>query len=166
MLFLIIAQFVVGMLASVPLLASGMGSAFEAAQSGADPSQLEAQMMAGMADGLAATVWISVATAALTALLLVASFVRRLHDVGQPGYWAAIPLVTQAAALWASIGSVDKVREMMLSAQSAAELQAMQGEVAGDPLNYVGWLGYLVIIVFGIMKSQEGTNPYGLPPAA
>lgn len=164
-LFLIIAQFVVGLVVSVPMMASGMGAAFEAAQSGADPAQLEAQMMAGMADGLATTVWISVATTVVSALLLVASFVRRLHDAGQPGYWAFVPLVTQAAALAASIGSVDKIREMMLSARSAMELQAMQGEIAGDPMNYVGWIGYLVVIGLGVLKSQEGDNRYGPPPA-
>ncbi len=165
-LFLVILQFVVGMVASVPLLASGMGTAFDAAQSGADPAQMEAQMMAGMADGLAATVWISAATAAVSALLLLASFVRRLHDVGQSGFWAAVPLVTQAVAMWASIGSIEEIQQMMRTAKSAADLQAMQGGIAGDPLNYIGWIGYLVVIGFGVMKSQSGPNRYGEEPVA
>ncbi len=165
-LFLVVAQFVVGFLASIPLVASGMGTAFEAAQSGADPAQLEAQMMAGMADGLATTMWISVATTVVVALLLVAAFVRRLHDSGQPGFWAIVPLATQAAAIVASIGSVGSVQEMMRSASSAAELQAMQGDIASNPLNHIGWLGYLIVIGFGLLKSQSGANKYGPPPAA
>jgi uncharacterized membrane protein YhaH (DUF805 family) len=55
---------------------------------------------------------------------------------------------------------------MMRSASSAAELQAMQGDIASNPLNYIGWLGYLIVIGFGLLKSQSGANKYGPPPAA
>lgn len=163
-LFLVVAQFVVGMIASLPLVISTMGSAYDAAQSGVDAAQMEAQMMAGMADSIGTSMWISAFTAIATALLLLASFVRRLHDAGFSGYLAAIPMITQATSFWASIDSIDAVKELMRSAGSAVELQQMQSEITLSWVNYVGWAGFLVVIGFGIIKSQDGANQYGEEP--
>lgn len=165
-LFLVVLQFIIGMVATLPLIISTMGSAFEAAQTGVGTTQMEAQMMIEMADSIGTSMWISVITTVATALLLLASFVRRLHDAGFSGAIAAIPMITQAASVWASIDSIDAVKELLRGASSAVELQQLQDGITLSWVNYVGWIGLLIVIGFGIMKSQEGPNMHGEQPQA
>ncbi|WP_271077849.1 DUF805 domain-containing protein [Aurantiacibacter sp. MUD61] len=167
-LFIVIAQFVVGLLASIPLITAGVGTAMDAAQSGADQATMQAEMMTSMAGAMDTAIWVGVAAEIAVVLLLVASFVRRLHDSGNSGYWAAIPVVTQLAGVYGEITMVDRAKELMVISADPSrmdEMQALQAEMMAAPLTWVPYIGLIVIIVFGVMKSEPGANKYGGPPA-
>ncbi len=163
-LALVIFQFVVGILTSVPLIVSVFNTTVDAVQKGADPQNLEGLIMASTAEWVGTTVWVSAGAYLITAVLFVAAFVRRLHDAGFAGYWAAIPIITQAAAIYYSFSQLDEVQRMMASVSNPAEMQAMQAEMTSNPASYISWIGYLIVIGFGVLKSQEGPNRYGEPP--
>ncbi len=163
-LALVLFQFAIGILTSIPLVVSVFDTIFDAVEKGADPENMEALVMASTADWVGTTVWFSAGAYLITAALFVAAFVRRLHDAGFAGYWAAIPIVTQAVAVYYSFAQMDEVQRVMASVSNPAELQAMQAELSGNPGNYLSWLGYLVVVGFGVLKSQQGPNRYGEPP--
>lgn len=168
-LFLVIMQFVVGLLASIPLIGASVGTAMDAVQSGADQATMQADMMASMAEAMDTVIWVGVASEIVMVLLLVASFVRRLHDSGNSGWWAAIPVATQLAGVFGAVTTIDRAKELMvLSADISRmeEAQALQADMMAEPLNWVSWIGVIVVLVFGVMSSQKEANKYGEPPAA
>lgn len=165
-LFLIILQFLAGMVVSLPMVFGAMGSAFDAASSGADQVTLQSEMMANMADQMGTTIWISAVLEVIMILLLVAAFVRRIHDTGNSGYWAVIPVVTQLISIVMNITLIDEVKAMMLSASDPIAMQEMQSQITTHWSNFLGWIGLLVVIVFGLLKSQAGANRYGEEPVA
>lgn len=168
-LFLVILNFLVGMIVSIPILVDSIGMAMEAARSGANEQEVQAQMMAQMQGTLSGTVWISLLVNAATALLLLAAFVRRLHDSDKPGWWAAVPLAAQAASTLVSMRIMGEMQEMMqdslIAGGDPAKVQAImerQSEFAAYGL--IGWIGPLVVIGFGILRSTDGPNRYGVEP--
>lgn len=163
-LFLVLVQFAIGIIAAIPSMASAVGSSFEAAQSGMDPDRMEARIMAEMAGSLGTMMWIGVATSATITLLFVAAFVRRLHDAGYTGWLALVPVVIQVIAIYGQIDQTAQLQEIFTSGASPEQMQAMQIEASSNPLNYISWLGYLFVVVFGVFKSQPGPNRYGEPP--
>ncbi len=165
-LFLLIVQFVIGLLASIPLVVGTTNAAIDAAQSGMSEAQMEAQLFNKMADMVGVTTWISVITSAIITLLALASFVRRLHDGGFSELWAAIPLMTQAATIYFSITMIDKAKDMLLTAGNAENTEALAAQMSANPMSYIGWIGYLAVITFGMMRSEPTTNQYGEVPKA
>ncbi|MEL1250288.1 DUF805 domain-containing protein [Aurantiacibacter gilvus] len=163
-LFLVLLQFAIGLLSAIPSMASAFGSSLEAAQSGMDMERVQARMMAEMANSLGTMMWIGVATSAIITLLFVAAFVRRLHDAGYSGWLALVPVVIQVMAIYGQIDQADQLQQIFTSGASPQQMQAMQMEVSSNPVNYISWLGYLFVIVFGVFKSQPGPNRYGEPP--
>lgn len=168
-LFLVVLNFVIGLLVAIPIMAGVMGTVFEAAQAGVDPKDLEVQMAAQMQGAMGGTLWISLATNAATALLMLAAFVRRLHDSGKSGWWAAVPLAAQAVSTLVSFRMMDTTQALMRDAMvvggDPVKLQAImdrQSEFAVYGL--LGWIGPLVVIGFGILRSTEGPNKYGAEP--
>ena len=55
---------------------------------------------------------------------------------------------------------------MSMDASRMQEAQELQAEMMAEPLNWVSWISVVVVVVFGVMKTQEGTNQYGEPPAS
>ena len=163
-LFLVIAQFLIGFLAMIPLMVSGVGSAFDAVQSGSDPDQMQAEMFAGMADAMGTQIYVSAVISVLVMLMLFASFVRRLHDGGFTGYLAIIPFALQLLAISGSIAMVDNMKELFKAASDPAQMQQMQAELTFTWPNIAGWIAFLLVIGFGVMKSQDGANRYGEQP--
>ena len=168
-LFLVVLNFVIGLVVAIPIMVGVMGTAFEAAQAGIDPEDLQVQMAAQMQGALGGTLWISLATNAATALLMLAAFVRRLHDSGKSGWWAAVPLAAQAVSTLVSFRMMDAtqalMRDAMVMGGDPVKLQAImdrQSEFAAYGL--LGWIGPLVVIGFGILGSTEGPNKYGDAP--
>ena len=168
-LFLVVLNFVIGLVVAIPIMVGVMGTAFEAAQAGVDPEDLQVQMAAQMQGALGGTLWISLATNAATALLMLAAFVRRLHDSGKSGWWAAVPLAAQAVSTLVSFRMMDAtqalMRDAMVMGGDPVKLQAImdrQSEFAAYGL--LGWIGPLAVIGFGILRSTEGPNRYGDAP--
>lgn len=163
-LFLVLLNFAIGIISAIPTMVSAVGSSIDAAQSGASQQEMEAAILAETASSLGSLMWISVTTKAATAALFVSAFARRLHDGGFTGWIAAVPVLLQAAAIYISFGQTAQLQEIFTSGVDMAEMQRMQAEITSDPLNYLTWIGYLVVIGFGVIKSQQGPNRFAEPP--
>lgn len=164
-LFLIILQFVASLIVSIPMMVGMFQGAFEAARSGADPQQLNAAMFEQLEGSLKTQIWISVILGVLSVLLFVAAFVRRLHDSGKPGWLALLAIGPYLAALAINVSSFDKIMASTREAMTATDpnqAMAMQSELYAYSI--LPWIGYLVVIAFGVMKSDEGANKYGEAP--
>jgi uncharacterized membrane protein YhaH (DUF805 family) len=167
--FLVVLNVVIGIVVYIPAMVSSVGTAMEAAQAGAGEQEVQARMMAQMQDTLGTTMWISIGISAAMPLLLIAAFVRRLHDAGKPGWWALLPLAMQAASIAVSIRISGEMQAMMREALTVgndpAKLQSVmahQSEYAAYGL--IGWLGILIVVGFGVLRSTDGPNRYGAEP--
>ena len=175
-LFLFLVQVVITTIASVPVYAALISGMVDAASQGVEPSSVTQDLAQDMAGDMRLISYVSMAVGAAVALLLLAAFVRRLHDAGFSGWIAAIPLATQAfsiAYVYSSLDQIEEVTSAVLaegfSGGSGANAYAVQVEMGA--LGLVGYIGYAVIIGFGVLKSQDGDNrygpnPYGAKPAA
>jgi uncharacterized membrane protein YhaH (DUF805 family) len=167
--FLVVLNVVIGVVVYIPAMVSSIGTAMEAAQAGAGEQEVQARMMAQMQDTLGTTMWISIGISAAMPLLLIAAFVRRLHDADKPGWWALLPLAMQAASIAVSIRISGEMQAMMREALAVgndpAKLQSVmahQSEYAAYGL--IGWIGILIVVGFGVLRSTDGPNRYGAEP--
>lgn len=167
-LFLVVVNFVIGLLVSIPMMLSMFNEIFAAIGSGTGEPDPDA-IAAGMADSMSGYIPIQVVLSAVIGIamigLMLAAFVRRLHDAGFSGWIAAIPVATQVFSIVYSFLVIDDVLAAMANAMDPAnspDAMAIQAEAA--PYSAVGWIGYLVVIGFGILKSQDGSNKYGDEP--
>lgn len=168
-LFLVIVNFAIGIVSSIPLYVGMAGQIVDAATSGASGAEQGAEIAAGMVESMAGyvetQVWIAAVVAVIMVGLLLAAFVRRLHDGGFPGWIAAIPVATELFTAAYNIVIIDDVIAIMgemMKPENQANAMAMQAEAA--PYSWVGWIGYLVIIGFGVVGSKHGPNKYGGEP--
>ena len=163
-LFIVIVQFVAGLLISLPMMGGVARDAFDAVRQGASEAELQKQMFATMSGTMRTTMILSMAVVLICALGLVAAFVRRLHDSNRSGWIAAIPFLLVLAAQSISMANMDAVFEAMASMDAsnpAAALEAQQPLLAASALS---WIGYLIVIVFGVWPSSDGDNRYGPEP--
>ena len=163
-LALVIVDFVTGIILSIPMAASTMGTAIHAARSGASEGEVRSRVMENMSAGLGTTLYLSLAVTLILTLLLFAPFVRRLHDTERSGWWAAVPGATQLFAIYHSIRAASALSAVMREGVTQGNVQALQGLSPFDTLGLVPWIGYLVVIVFGVMQSQPRPNRYGEAP--
>ncbi len=164
-LFLFLCQIAITIIAIVPVMVSAFADIMQEISSGADPEQAGPVMAARMGELMGQQVWISAGLNAAMMLLLVASFVRRLHDAGFSGYWAVPAVLAQLAAIWMSFEMVDDIQrymDMAMDPDRIEEFMAQQQQMSIYSL--VGWIGPLIVIVFGVFKSTDGPNPYGDAP--
>lgn len=163
-LFLVLAQYAIGLIIAMPMMGDSMSTAFKAAQSGAAPEQVQAQMMARMAGMMRTSMLASAGVSVVSALMLLAAFVRRLHDSGRPGWIAAIPLLLVLASLGYSMSHLEPMLDAMAhldAAKPTAMLEAQRPMLMAGALS---WVGYLIVIVFGAWPSTDGPNVYGEDP--
>jgi uncharacterized membrane protein YhaH (DUF805 family) len=165
-LFIVLVQIALSLLISVPLTGAMVGDAVVGAQQGVPEAEMQARIMGRMAGMIRASMWLSVALTLLTTLLLVASFTRRLHDSGKPGWIAGLTALLQLAALGLTIASLDDMIAMTAAAQGGdlGALQGMQGKLMLQSL--LGWAATIVLIVFGVWPSTPGENRYGAQPVS
>ena len=165
-LSLFIVNMVVGGAMSVPMVAGSMASAFEGARSG-DPQAAQAAMMSRMAGYMRPLMMGGIALGLLNIALLAAPFVRRLHDSGKSGIWAAIAGLVYLGSLWSSWRNFDLVistMQEMAAAASAAERMEAQAHLAWQSL--LGYVPIVMVIVFGVLKSDPAANRYGQEPVS
>lgn len=160
-LFLVVMQVGVGIIAAIPLYMDIFSSAFHAAGSGASEEQMQAMMFANMAGQLKTQVWISAGLGLVMTALFVAAFVRRLHDAGYTGWIALVPVATYLFSLGYNVTNIDNVMAAM-SSGNLQQTMSMEQQMIGPGL--VSYIGFIVVIVFGVFKSQEGPNQYGDAP--
>lgn len=137
---------------------------FAAARAGVTDQQAMNDLMANQMSGMFRTIVpFSIGLSLVLIVLFVAAFVRRLHDSGKPGWWALLPVATQLCSIWVSYTSMARVQEVIVGAMQNPQGSATYPQSTA-PWSLIGWLGYIVVIVFGIMKSTEGPNRYGEAP--
>ena len=167
--FLFIVQYAIGLVVSIPMMGSMFQSAFSAVGSSEggriDQAELTRTMMQQMSGYMETQMWVSVVLGALTIVLLAASFVRRLHDSGFPGWIVLVPIALHAFALVYGVMKFDALMAAMATQfdpATSASPYAIQAEIA--PWSSLGWLAYVIVIGFGVLKSQSGPNRYGGEP--
>ena len=166
-LFIVVMQILIGLIASIPMYVSMVSGLLDSVASGASEAEAALAMAQNLAGQLKTQVVVGMVLSVVSAGLIVASFVRRLHDGGFSGWIAAIPLATQAFSIAYSFATLDQLEELMLAnvtaaSAGAADPMAMQAEMGLYGL--VGWIGYLVVVGFGVVPSQAGANKYGEEP--
>jgi uncharacterized membrane protein YhaH (DUF805 family) len=165
-LFLVILDIVLGLILSGSMAAGGISSAYHAAQSGASQEALQAQMMQQMGRNLGTMMWVSSGFKLLITALSVAAFVRRLHDSNNSGWWAALAVAAQVAALAVALSMAGQIETMMASMASGDLTPAIEARAQMSRLGLLGWIAPIVVLVFGVMKSTPGPNRYGEAPQA
>lgn len=128
--------------------------------------------------------WISVALLFVVALVLevlhmqaasvaitimwVITWLRRLHDIGKPGWWALVPLILIMAVVF---GGFALGGEPLVKAITA--IQAMDANYAiPDNVAYLLLcIGIAAVVIqfgftiwLGAKKGDEGNNRFGAPP--
>lgn len=164
-LFLFIIQYGASMLISMPMMGGMMRGAFSAAQQGASEAELQARMMAQMAGYMRVSMTVSVIVSIIASLLLLAAFVRRLHDSNRPGWIAFATLAISFASkalVWAKMGEIIGAMKGISGADPAGVL-GLQSKFVGASL--MGWAALLIVLVFGVWPSTPGANRYGAAPA-
>lgn len=165
-LFLVALQFVASLVWGFVVAARMIGTAVSEAGNAAD--EVSPQMMQSVADMMMPQLIFSIVTMVAILLLLIASFVRRLHDAGFPGWIALIPAAMVLGNLLTSYLMMDQIRDTLASATSPEEIEAA-AFAAPSPLQLLlGWGPYLIVLVFGVWPSQKHDNRWGayVPPAA
>lgn len=165
-LFLVVLQFVIGLIASLPLTFGAFEAAFDGARSGATEVELQAAMFQRMSEMITTQVWISAGLGLISALLIVAAFTRRLHDSGKPGWIAFIAVALYLASLVLNIANIDSAIAMLEQIGYSSDPRAMmQGQAEFYKYALLGWAGYLIVIGFGVLGSEPGANQYGDEPS-
>ena len=168
-LFLVALYVLATIIAIVPVIGSAIQQAMKAAQAGVPQEQMSAQIVQSMGPGIASIAWFSIGVSLLFTLLLLAAFVRRLHDSGNPGWWAGVVLIVKLVTVAASIRSIGHINEALqaVGASDPARLEQFQAASQSPVqalLGALGYLGPLIVIVFGVFQSTPGPNRYGDAP--
>ena len=163
-LFLVIIEFVAGLVVAVPLIVKMFHNLFAAARAGITDQQAINDLMANQMSGMFHTIIpFSIGLNLVMIVLFAAAFVRRLHDSNKPGWWALLPIATQLASIWISYSQLGKMQDLMVGAIQNPQA-AMQYQSQAAPYSLISRLGYIVVLVFGIVKSTDGPNRYGEAP--
>jgi len=85
------------------------------------------------------------------AIPMLALFVRRLHDGGRSGWWAAFCVPVAAQNIIADYYRLTGDMEAMLA-------------VTHSTSHLIAGLGLLVVFMFLLAPGEEGANPYGPNP--
>lgn len=163
-LFLVVIQYAVGMVIAMPMMGGIMKGAFVAAQQGVTAEDMNARVMAQMAGYMRTSMTLSTIVSLTAGLLLLASFTRRLHDSGKPGWISGLTFLlslTSKAIVWSRMDEIVSTMQRV-SADNLETAFAMQSKVVAASL--LGYAAILIVIVFGIWPSNRGPNRYGEAP--
>jgi uncharacterized membrane protein YhaH (DUF805 family) len=161
-LAIVLVQIVLGIVIAVPMMGGMVTSMIDAAQQGTDPQTAQAMAMGRMLSSMQDWVAYGAGLSVISIALFAAAFVRRLHDSGKPGWIVWIPIATTVISQGLGLLYMGDAMAAMQAAMSSGDVDAMTG-VQRDMQLYssVGYLGYLVVILFGVMDSTPGPNKYG-----
>lgn len=162
-LFVVVLNVLVALGISVPMTVGAVSASLENA--GGDRAAADAAVLVSMVGMARTLVWVSIVVGIANIVLMASAFVRRLHDSGKSAIWAILAGAVQLVALFTALTQVADAEAMIraaVAAQSSDEVFAMQGRMAWQSV--IGWLPLIVLIVFGVMKSDEGANRYGEEP--
>jgi uncharacterized membrane protein YhaH (DUF805 family) len=162
-----IVNVVVSIGLSARMTAGAMSTAFQSAQQGVDPAAVETIVVQQMLEGMPTLVYGSIALSVFNVIMLGAAFVRRLHDSGLATVFVLLPLAAAIAAALLSLQQLSHMQElvrMTMEAQAGGNLTGLTENAGWQSL--VGWLPLLLVIGFGVRKSDPADNRWGPPPAS
>ena len=151
-LMVVLVTFGISMIASIGFVGSSVFGAISAAGAGADEAEVQRQMMQSMADGMATQVWVGLAVSLLGLALIVAAFARRLRDAGLPAFLVLIPVATTLFSAYQSFSLIDDMQAIMATGDMVAMNDFSMNNAASG---IFGWIGYLVVIVGGLLPSKS-----------
>ncbi len=159
--FLLLLRWVVSTVATVPLMASTMNTAFTAARNSTDPAATATAVQANITAALPQMMVLGIVISLITAAMLVSSLVRRLHDSGLSGWFALLPGVPYLISLAAAPREVAHTMAVMQQGpqQPGAVLHATNWSIAA-----IGWLALFLLVAVAARQSTPGTNRYGPEP--
>ncbi len=163
-LFLVVIQYAVGMVIAMPMMGGIMKGAFVAAQQGATGADMNARVMSQMAGYMRTSMTLSTIVSLTAGLLLLASFARRLHDSGKPGWISVLTFLlslTSKAIVWSRMDEIVSTMQKV-SADNLETAFAMQSKMVAASL--LGYAAILIVIIFGVWPSNSGPNRYGEAP--
>ncbi|MEQ1724903.1 MAG: DUF805 domain-containing protein [Sphingopyxis sp.] len=159
---LLIAQMIVGLAFTLPLIINSMRAGFDAARTAAatggqvDQAQLQAQMMhetmAASRDIMPYTIGLGV----LVMLLLFAATVRRLHDRDWSGWWVLLAVAAKA------IGLVSGYWMMDLMAADPNAIMNHMGAIQAAA--WLPWVAYVILLIQLVQSGEPTDNRFGPPP--
>jgi uncharacterized membrane protein YhaH (DUF805 family) len=162
-LFLVLVQIAISMAISIPMTGSMMGEAFNAVKSGANEAEMQRRIFSHVNTMMRVTIWTSAVTSLAMIGLLAASFTRRLHDSGKPGWIVIVVAVIQVLQVVQMLAFMDEMVNMtvLLQTGDVASARAIQQGMALRSL--LGYIPIVILIVFGVWPSTPGDNKYGPP---
>ncbi len=164
-LILVIIWTAVGYAIAIPTTVSMVSQGIDAVQSGVDPDALEEGMFEELIGFLKIQMVANLVMSFIMVALMMASMVRRLHDSGKPGWIAAIIIILFLGTNIASFAALDLFKELLRLQLSEADPQAIM-EMQGKSILYSipAWISYVLVIIFGVLNSDDGPNKYGDKP--
>ena len=107
------------------------------------------------------------ASAAITIMWII-TWLRRLHDIGRPGWWAAVPLVLIIAIV---MGGVALGGQPLINALAAVQGMNTSYAIPDNIAMILIGIGLSAVIIqfgftiwLGAKKGDEGSNRFGPPP--
>jgi len=163
-LFLVIIEVVLGFGVSLSMAAGGFSAAYQAAQSGASQQDIQAEVLRQMSGNIGTVMWLSSGIKLVVTALMVSAFVRRLHDSNNSGWWAAVAVAVQVAAMGLALNMASQIQATMASMTGGDITPALAAQAQLSRVGLLGWVAPVIVLVFGVMKSSPGANRYGEGP--
>lgn len=163
-LFLVIVQYAVGMALSMPMMGSIFTEAVNGAHEGLSQADMQSRMMAGMGGYLRVSMIGGFIVGVIGALLLLAAFVRRLHDSNRSGWLAGLAFALSIASKIMIFVKMDELVAATLDVSGGGIQAAMAAQSKMIGATLIGWTAMLIVVVFGVWPSGDGANRYGESP--
>ena len=107
------------------------------------------------------------ANAAVTIMWII-TWLRRLHDIGKPSWWALIPIVLLIAVVFAGFALGG---EPLVKALTAIQSQDANYAIPDNIVYLLAGVGVAAVVIqlgftiwLGVKKGDEGSNRFGAPP--
>jgi len=164
-LFLVLINIALSFVISIPIVGATMKVGIQAAQQGLKPDQVGVEVLRSISGWIGISMWFSIALGLAMIALLAAAFVRRVHDTGNSGWWAVVPIVAKLCAMALNVSATMTLIDTIAHAADAASLQAAMAQNSEMlPYGFLTWIGPVVVVVFGLLPSTPGANRYGGEP--
>lgn len=161
MLFLAIVQIVATLVVIIPPLIHLLHNLFAAARAGVtDPQAINDLKLNQINRMMHSLIPFSIGLRLAMIVLFVAAFVRRLRDCAKSGWWALLPVAAQLASIWPNYSRQRQMQAVMIAAIQHHRAYRFEFVYSG----LVWLIGYILVIVFGVMKSSEGRDRHGEAP--